>query len=156
MERGTMKRTVLGIVLLLLMVTVGCSQKPKQPIQLTIKSDKQVYEVAEPINIIYKLQNNSRESKKILAYGGKFELWQSNPFDIYDSYGKEVDYIGIWIERPQPTEEDYIVMKPGDILENTYRLDRNYNMKNIGNYRITCEAFGVTSNTIAIKVVGKR
>lgn len=55
------KRILLGMVLLLLMVTVGCCQEPEKPLQLTIKSDKQVYEVGEPIYIDYEITNVDSE-----------------------------------------------------------------------------------------------
>ncbi len=52
-----MKRRALGIGLLLLTVIVGCCQEPKEPLQLTIKSDKQVYEAGDSIYIYYKIAN---------------------------------------------------------------------------------------------------
>ena len=60
------KRILLGIGLLLLTVIVGCCQESEEPLQrfdksspltLTIKSDKQVYEVGDSIYVYYKITN---------------------------------------------------------------------------------------------------
>lgn len=58
------RKIVLTIVVLLLIVSAGYCQT--QPLQLTIKSDKQVYEVGEPIYVDYQIRNLSNEDIKLV------------------------------------------------------------------------------------------
>jgi len=59
-----MKKIALAITLLFLSVTIGYCQD--QPLQLIIKSDKQVYGVGEPIYVDYQIRNLSNEDIKLV------------------------------------------------------------------------------------------
>lgn len=59
-----MKKILLGIISLLLIASVGYCEE--QPLQLIIKSDKEIYKVGEEIWIIVDIKNNS-ERKQILS-----------------------------------------------------------------------------------------
>ncbi|MFH1360908.1 MAG: hypothetical protein ABIJ41_07775 [Candidatus Omnitrophota bacterium] len=139
----------------------GKTEKKNQPLALTIQSDKPVYEAGEPILIKYSLKNNAPESMKILAYGGNFGFQFGNPFSVKDSKDNILLYTGLMKQRPEPTEEDYVTMKPGDILENEYRLDLFYDMTKPSTYSVGCNEWqldmlsdtGIASNTIQIEVV---
>ncbi len=156
-----MRNICLAIILLVLSASFCYCQD--QPLTLTIKSDKQAYGVGEPIYIKYSLKNNSSQSIRILAYGGKFGFQWGNPFSIKDSDGNIVKYTGIMKLMPAPTEKDYIIMQSGSILEDIYRLDLSYDMSKPSTYLIECNKWQLdlisdvafTSNTIQIEVKGE-
>ena len=71
-----MRRVILVIIGLFITASFGYCQESKQPLELTIKSDKQVYEVGEKINITASIRNNGKENAKIYSpdYAGVSEL----------------------------------------------------------------------------------
>ncbi len=145
------KRTVLGIILLLLMVTVGCYQEPEQPLQLTIKSDKEVYEVGENIIIESKFKNISNKSIRLSDY------YRSGPISIYfkNEYGEEghLDFIDV-IRPILPIE-----LSPEESVnlgQTVLDLPKAENYKILGKHSIYMVDGNLISDTITIKVIEKK
>lgn len=65
-----MKKILLGIISLFLIMSVGYCQD--QPLQLTIKSDKEVYEVGEEIAVIITVTNIGNKPEEIFVQGPAF------------------------------------------------------------------------------------
>ena len=79
-----MKKILFGIAVLCLVTSVGYCQEKEQPLAdktaplvLTLKSDKQVYEAGEPINLELSVHNNSKETIQIYSpeYWGVSEIF---------------------------------------------------------------------------------
>jgi hypothetical protein len=146
---------MLGLVFLLSIISTGyCSD---QAFKLTIKSDKNSYNMGDAILISYRLENISQKSARIFAWGGIFDLEKQyvNLFEIKNATGQEFEWTGPLVERPFPSKKDYVVIKPGEFLENTYRLNSFYNINSPGNYLIQCNksVFGVSSNIVTIEIL---
>ena len=161
------KRILLGMVLLLLMVTIGCSQEPEQSLQrssesspliLTIKSDKEVYEVGEEIVLEATLKNNS-DKEMIVFWSDK------NPG--MDTSGRTIN-LGFY----NHSASDAIYIKPAvtftksvsfnnDFSPGPYRVTIQLNNQNVGLDFKTAQSQEIfdgtlTSNTITIKVKAKK
>jgi len=163
-----MKRILLGMVLLLLMVTVGCSQEPEQspqrsgeslPLTLTIKSDKEVYEAGEEIVLEVTLKNNS--DKEMIVF------WSDeNPAGASGGGGTSLTIF------PTPPKAYAVYIKPKEAIKKiispldsgpTFVLhyvvrysdrDMFLDFKHKPNQEIF--AGTLTSNTITIKVIEKK
>ena len=146
-----MKRILLGMVLLLLTVIVSCSREPEEPLQLTIKSDKEVYEVEENIIIECKFKNISNKSIRLSDY------YRSGPIIIYfkNEYGEESHLDFIDVIRPiLPIElfrEEFV-----NLGQTVLGLPKAENYKILGKHSIYMIDGNLTSNTITIKVVEKK
>ena len=71
---------------LLFLTSSAFSEEPKQPLQLTIKSDKQMYEVDEKINIALDIKNNGKEPAKIYSPS----IYDVAEIIVTDSKGKKM------------------------------------------------------------------
>ena len=67
-----MKNIFSGILILLFMAMAGFCQESKQPLQIIIKSDKQVYQAGEVIHLDVTLQNTS--DKELVVFWNNQEL----------------------------------------------------------------------------------
>src|SRR4051812_36684526 len=95
--KGTenMKKIVLGILTLLFMATASYCQEAKQPLQLTIKSDKQVYEVGEKITITVSMRNDGNDTIKIYSP----DYWGVSDIIVTNSQGIPMKPRGLKIKR---------------------------------------------------------
>ena len=143
------RRAVLGIVLLL--VTIGCSQEPEQLLQLTIKADKEVYEVEENIIIECEFRNISNKSIRLSDY------YRSGPIIIYfkNEYGEKSHLDFIDVIRPiLPIE-----LSPEESVnlgQTVLGLPQAENYKILGKHSIYMIDGNLTSNTINIEVKAKK
>ena len=123
--------TMCCVVLLLSSVSAGYCED--QPLQLTIKSDKQVYELGEQINIEVTLENVSK--KEIIVCTKWFpamNIW----FQV-TSYGKEIESFRLlYKEQPPLVKEDYVTLKPTEKTKQEFSLLRYVGIKKIGIYEI--------------------
>ncbi|GEM_PF-3405923 len=90
-----MKRTVLGIFILFLITTVSYGQEPQEGLQLTIKSDKQTYEMGEEINIEASIKNTGKDAVKIYSP----DYWGTSEIVVTNSKGMIMKPRGIKVER---------------------------------------------------------
>ncbi len=138
-----MKRILIGLSLLLLAVPFGYCQESTQPLRLTIKSDKQVYEVGEEITLEVTIANLSSNELYIVP------LIESSHLTLdrkkYDCHGPFA-WGGPGTVRPR-----------GELT--IPRLLRDYDVSQhdltIGKHTISFHMGDTNSNTITIKVVGK-
>ena len=103
-----MKRILPAIIILMLMVSVGYGED--QPLQLIIKSDKNVYEVGDEIEFLLEFINRSDKNSYIYLD----EFYNAELFSIVDTEGnykaieQKVKYDLMW------TKEGYKLIKEAD------------------------------------------
>lgn len=164
-----MKKILLGIILSLLTTSVAYSQEPTQPLQLTVKPEKQVYGIGEIIIISGEIKNVSNQD--IFIY--LLEKSLTVTYDVIDSKGNKIDVPGDIIDLWPPKKDDFALLKSGKSLPKTFKLSIPREIIKSGLYTISVKYniwekgyyedgklidlgtwTGIlTSNTIAINVV---
>jgi hypothetical protein len=81
-----MKKILLGFISLLLIASVGYCEE--QPLQLIMKSDKEIYKVGEEIWIEFEFKNIRSERKDLLFEGCVFPLYHN--FEFFDINGDPI------------------------------------------------------------------
>ena len=88
-----MKQIILSIICLFLILPFGYCQDLKQPPTISIKSDKQVYEIGEEIKVEVKIKNISQDKILIqtlpafsLSSKGSLGIWSPVKFDKENFY----------------------------------------------------------------------
>ena len=112
-----MKRIVLGIAVLLLTTPAGYCMRPVEPLQLTITSDKQVYEVGEDVKLTIKATNIGIED--VYIDGGNLEV----SYEIRNNSGEEIKEIPFLDEiYEMPGAESFWKLYVGGIRKSTTTL----------------------------------
>lgn len=166
-----MKKIILVIVFLTLTVFSGYCQESKEPLEFTIKSDKEVYGVGEEIKIFLNIKNISKEPIKIelyfwgkehLACGTNTGFQTPSQVVMLDSNGKDISFSNIAPKALMPPVE-FITVAPHETYSAVIPYSKNYQTHKIipGNYTITVKynlsaLSTLTSNTITIMVVEKK
>ncbi len=86
------------------------------------------------VNATLTITNNHPGQQKVL--GWYTDLAEEHIFHITRD-GVEVQFMGPHYKRPAPTENDYIKLKSGESLTQTFELTANYDMSEAGQYEIT-------------------
>lgn len=141
-----MKKMLLGIAILLLITSVGCKQKPEQSLQLTIKSDKEVYELGEDVTLPLTIKNISSKQVNVPQL-----IWSSKVIINGREYSRRPEYIGNW-------------NGPAVILSGTEMFTAiglsSYDITDgtlvVGKHDIALKIDIAISNTITIEVVEKK
>ena len=110
-----MRRIILIAILLVLSLACKIEDKKNQPLQLTIKSDKEVYEVREKIIIKHELRNISKGKillNKYIAPGGNLF------FEISGTRGPVVAFISAYWRLP----ENMDFLAPNESIKGTYEI----------------------------------
>lgn len=175
-----MKKILLSIAILLLLTSIGYCQE--EPLQLTIKSDKEAYEVGEEIKIQLDFQNNSPEKviifkHMLMTYNVRFQVNVTTPAgERYEPvtelrhYELPVFDMGMY-QKILPDEtftilislkdyfgesyEDFIVAGNCKISAK-YSNEFDYYYNNGEETKIDAFKGTLTSNTITIEVVGEK
>jgi hypothetical protein len=131
---------LLGIVLIVLTVLGGCQIYNKQTnpnevddqLFLNLSTDKVTYASGENIEATLELSNEYEQSvlvnKRMIlnlqsVIGSLGEVY----FKITDKQGKEADFV-VRVNVRFPKEEDFIYLKPGELISQTYLLNKWYNI----------------------------
>lgn len=159
-----MKKLILSAVLLLA-ASVGYSQETTQPLQLTIKSDKQAYEVGEEIKLSMSIENISDKDVLIpssfISYtdGYKAIRYGLN-INVKDSKGNKLEFLGAHFK----SSDTGTVLKVGEI-RNAFKINLLdwFSINKADKYNVqivsTSQHSGfidATSNTITIEVAEKK
>ena len=138
-----MNRVLMGLSLLLVAVPFGYCQELTQPLQLTIKSDKQVYEVGEEITLEVTIANLSSNDIYILP------LIESSYLTLdRKKYSRHGAFAWGGQGAVSPRGELTIRRLLRDYIVSQHDLT-------IGKHTISFNMGGTNSNAITIKVVGK-
>ena len=158
-----------GIILLFLTTLITYSQEPTQPLQLTVKPEKQVYGIGEIIIISGEIKNVSNQD--IFIYSLEKSLTVT--YDVIDSKRNKIDVPLPIIDLWTPKKDDFVLLKldkslpktfkfsiPREIIKSgLYTISVKYNIWEKGYYEegklIDLDAWTgiLTSNTITINVV---
>ena len=87
--------------------------------------------------------NTSNElllDKFLICYNNSI---RKNLFKVFDDKNHEVDYLGPYVKR-FITEEDYILLNPGEKMETIVSLNEAYEVKNGKRYTIQYSAYHPT------------
>jgi len=93
------------------------------------------------VNAHLSFQNKSESSvllnKRVMYYGGEV---LNNYFEIEDSNGDEIDYLGVMSNCTRLPDE-YIQLSPGETISSTVPLEKFYELKEGEKYKIQYSAF---------------
>ena len=160
-RKEKMKKILLAIILLFSIVQISYCQE--QPLQLTIKSDKEIYKVGEEVALEITL-NNKLEKELILFWSDRELAVFSEEIGVYN--------IAMYVQAPT---DDTLYIKPKDSITKTITINLDNRFKplkgkigivflysNLGilgfEHREDQEIWQgtVTSNPITIEVVEKK
>jgi len=125
-----MKRIILALILVALITSFSYCQEIEQPLKLTIKSDKQVYEAGESITVNVEIKNNSNKDIWIVLPQDGSERKFRYPhclFEVRNSSGELVQDSRIGCKTTNPLKLDgFYNIKSGEtfrLYKEGYRLE---------------------------------
>ena len=114
------------------------SESPKEFFPCKIAA-KPKYKMGEPILLTFEITNTSQQSYQVLISDTPLEKEVFN-FFIVEHEGKIVRYDGRFVKRGNPTEESYIIIKPGETVSNNVDLSASYPLVHPGVYNVALNA----------------
>lgn len=100
---------------------------------IELKTSKQK---AGSSNIAISIKNNSNEDLKLLKWNTPLESTLSaNIFDVKQD-GKKTIYIGRLVKRGKPTDDDFTLLKAGEVINTTIEIAKYYKMDKKAKYQI--------------------
>jgi len=157
-----MKKVILGTAILLLITSVSYCQDSKQPLALTIKSDKEMYKVGEEIKISAILSNKSDKEIVMLWDDGRVVL-EADKFgcviaSIPAGYDNKFTYM--WIKLQDILRKKVAI--ENNLMPGIYKLTLQYKYNDFGKLGFGLEmqlrlnqrfwSDDITSNAITIEV----
>ena len=112
-----MKKILLGIALLCLVASTGYCQEQTQPLQLTIKSDKQVYAVGEEIKIEATFKNNS--DKEMIVF------WNNEKPVLSAAMSGQIGVAVVSIPSEPVNNIETLYIKPKATIEKKLSIENN-------------------------------
>ncbi len=109
-----MKKIILAIYILFFAITAGYCQEAMQPLQLIIKSDKQIYDVGEEINITVSIRNESNNTIKIYSP----DYWGVSDIIVTNSQGIPIKSRGLKIYRR--ASDTFMTVPPNESRAHTF------------------------------------
>lgn len=101
-----------------------------------ISTDKELYQLGNPIKLTATINNNSNKSYSFLPFGTPFEDSLTNDCLKITYEGKVVEYRGILVSRIPPTDNDYIEISPNSYYTNSIDIATDYSFDKKGIYEI--------------------
>ena len=134
---------LMAIVALILPVKIFAQEiTPKElagPLATDVTSTISIepqFRADEPLNLTFKLTNNTSTTLNVLKWLTPLEGFNSNMFQIEIS-GEKALYIGRTVKRAAPRPEDYIEIKAGETVEQVLDLAKAYAVYKAGDYKVT-------------------
>ena len=88
------------------------------------------------VNVTYELRNVGERPVKFLPWDTPLEKTLAGDiFRVEGPDGKQVDYVGEYVDRGPPKPKDYVTIAPGQTLTN--RIWLSYNFGNEGAYKVS-------------------
>lgn len=117
----------LSLIILLVvgLVSVGYAKDKKYPLKATIKSDRKVYEVGEPIKVEFRLENTGLEPIIVLREFIPITL----EFEILDEQGKNKGESGMYTIGWGIGKNDFIEIKPQSFYSQRFILTHAFKSK---------------------------
>ena len=112
------------------------SQLKKDQLVVTFNINP-IIESADSFQLSFTVYNHTKDPQKFCKWHTPFERTLSKYLDIKDEQGLEVDYIGAMAKRVMPPPADsYINVLPGDSLQTTVDIFKDYKFDKPGKYTI--------------------
>jgi peptidyl-Lys metalloendopeptidase len=128
---------VLVVVLALSAITAATAlaAPPEPAAGVTISTDKAAYTADESVPVNITITNNAGHPVKVLKWYTPVEGVEE-PLFVVSVDGAPVQYVGAVYKRPEPKNDDYVNLKPGESVTNAVDLRAYYDMSVTGNYTI--------------------
>lgn len=93
--------------------------------------------IDQPAIIEFSITNNCDSLRSFCTYHTPFEGFMAPFFNIiYTETGEQAKYIGKKVKRPEPSENDFIELDPGETKSVKIDLNYGYELMNTGKYKI--------------------
>lgn len=134
---------LVAIVALILPVKIFAQASPPKAlapnfakvVTSTIAIDRPQFRADQPLNLTFKLKNNTNTTLNVLKWLTPLEGFNSNMFQIEIS-GEKAVYIGRTVKRAAPRPEDYIEIRAGETVEKVINLAEAYAVYKAGDYKV--------------------
>lgn len=111
------------------------STEAVEGISSRIEVVKAAYKGTEPLNIRFKITNDSDKPINVLKWNTPLEGFNANIFQVKRD-GATVSYIGRVIKRGAPGPEDYVNIAPGKSVSTVVSLSQAYEIYEMGDYSV--------------------
>jgi len=104
-------------------------------IGVAISINKTRLKASDDIVLNVTIKNQTSQTLSVLKYQLPGAVLESPLFEISRN-GEVVNYTGKLVKRGRPTAEDYLVLKPGQLIQQQIELSSQYDFKDGGQYSI--------------------
>ena len=113
-RNGKLKKIFTITFIFFLTTSIAYCQEFKQPLQLTITSDKPVYEVREAINIQFVFKNISRDPIEFFVFDADLPIYHE--FEFSDMSGGRIAYTSPQIDFTKRTTKQEKILPGGSVV----------------------------------------
>jgi peptidyl-Lys metalloendopeptidase len=133
MRKNIPVRFALALVMALFVFTFSAMAKGGAGVTLSV--DKTSFAENENVTVNVTISNPSKGALRLLRWYTPFEDVEESLFEVTRD-GVPVEYIGAHYKRPQPTDNDFIVLKPGESFTRAVNLADYYDLSISGSYTV--------------------
>jgi peptidyl-Lys metalloendopeptidase len=129
---------LLALVVLALSGLTGAAAfaaPPEPAATVTISTDKAAFTADESVLVNVTITNNAGHPVKVLKWFTPAEGVEE-PLFVVSVDGAPVQYVGPVYKRPEPKNDDYVNLKPGESLTRSVDLRAYYDLSVTGNYAV--------------------
>jgi peptidyl-Lys metalloendopeptidase len=125
---------VLALVMALFVFTFSAMAKTGANVTLSV--DKTAFAENENVTVSVTISNPSKGAIRLLKWYTPFEDVEEPLFEVTRD-GVAVEYIGAHYKRPQPDENDFIILKSGESFTRSVNLADYYDLSISGSYTVS-------------------
>jgi peptidyl-Lys metalloendopeptidase len=127
------KNVPVFFIVALVIFTFTLNAMAKGGANVTLSVDKMSFSEKESVNVSVTISNPSKSALRILKWYTPFEDVEEPLFEVTRD-GVPVEYIGAHYKRPQPVDNDFIILKSGESFTRTVDLADYYDLSVSGTY----------------------
>ncbi|HEX8736602.1 MAG TPA: M35 family metallo-endopeptidase [Pyrinomonadaceae bacterium] len=124
----------LAMVMALFVFTFSAMAKTGAKVTLSV--DKTAFAENEKVTVSVTISNPSKGALRLLKWYTPFEDVEEPLFEVTRD-GAAVEYIGAHYKRPQPEENDFIILKTGESFTRSVNLADYYDLSVSGSYLVS-------------------
>jgi len=125
---------IVALVMVLFVFTFSAMAKGGANVTLSV--DKMSFAENESVTVNVTISNSTKGALRLLKWYTPFEDVEEPLFQITRD-GKSVEYIGRHYKRPQPQDNDFIILKSGESFTRTIDLANFYDLSVSGTYVVS-------------------
>lgn len=133
MRKNIPVRFALALFMALFVFTFSAMAKGGASVTLSV--DKTSFAENENVTVNVTISNPSKGALRLLRWYTPFEDVEESLFEVSRD-GVPVEYIGAHYKRPQPADNDFIVLKPGESFSRSINLADYYDLSVSGSYTV--------------------